>query len=122
MRCKGKKANGEPCQAWALHQSDYCFSHDPGRTAERTAARKLGGYATRSKHGGDSGSLPAKVRSLEDVLSLLDYTLAELAAQDNSLARSRALIALAGEYRQAIVTGEFEVRISTLEERINAKP
>ena len=40
--CKGVKASppgkGRPCRRHALADSEYCYSHDPRRALERTAA------------------------------------------------------------------------------------
>jgi len=115
VKCKAKRADGEPCGAWAQGEQGYCFMHDPDRAAERATARKLGGYRNRPPHAGNLEGLPAKIRSLEDVLALLDYTLAELAVLDNSIVRARGLIALAAEYRAALIDSDLEQRVAALE-------
>jgi hypothetical protein len=55
------------------------------------------------------------VRTLADVQAVLDYGLAELLEHENSIARTRALIALAAAHIEAIKVGEFEGRLILLE-------
>lgn len=42
-RCKAVKGDGRRCEAHALTGSPWCFFHDPGKGAERQAARGRGG-------------------------------------------------------------------------------
>ena len=118
MGCQAITKTGRECGNNTLKDEPYCFTHSPSRAAERASARKLGGMR-RGSHAGDTSSLPAKVKTDEDVLSLLDYVLAEVAALDNGIPRARALIALAGGYLQALEVGEVEERLKALEELVN---
>src|SRR5574341_33272 len=122
IRCKANTKNGEPCGAYALADSDYCYMHDTARGADRAAARKLGGLHRRVNHGwGDISALPKQIRTLTDVLALLDYVLAEAIPLENSIARTRALIALAAEFTNAIRGGDIEARLQALEELGNVR-
>lgn len=117
MRCQALTVQGGPCQSWAS-ESGYCFIHDPGQAGKRAAARKKGGQSHRAAHGGDISAVPRAVKSLGDILGILDYTLGELISLDNSIARGRALIALAHEYIESIRATELENRVTELEKRI----
>ena len=77
-----------------------------------------GGKNKTAKHGGDLAAVPNEIRSLGQVLNLLDYIRGEVVSQDNSIARARALIALAGEYHSVIQASELEVRINELERKV----
>lgn len=116
--CQATTKQGRVCGASALTGEQYCYMHSPSRAAERASARKLGGMR-RGSHAGDTSSIPAKVKTVEGVLSLLDYCLAELTALDNGIPRARCLIALAGGYLQALEVGEVEERLKALEELVN---
>lgn len=118
--CQVMTKRGKVCRAAALKGSDYCYMHSPERAGERAAARRLGGQH-RGSHALEASSLPAKVRTVEDVLAVLDYTREELAALDNGIPRARALIALAGSYLQALEVGELEARLEALEAALPAK-
>jgi hypothetical protein len=119
MECQAVTRAGRVCGAHALRDGDYCYMHAPEKSAERSSARRLGGLR-RSAHTGDVSALPLTVRAVGDVLEVLDYTLAELAALSNGVARNRGLIALCGEYIKALEIGEIERRLQALEEMRDA--
>ncbi|MCC7119891.1 MAG: hypothetical protein IT310_15305 [Anaerolineales bacterium] len=118
MKCKSKTTNGQLCQAQAITGSKYCFTHDPASGAARAKARKKGGRRNRTPHAGNSESIPTKVRTIEDVLAVLDYALAETLPLENSIQRGRLLVALAGAFIEALEAGELEARLTALEQRI----
>ncbi len=113
-RCKG----GQACRAHP-GASGYCFAHDPARAAERAAARKAGGQARHTPHS-TADKPPAQVRTLTDVLALLDYAMAEAVVMENSVLRGRLLVQFAGAYTEVIKVGEFEQRLATLEAALKA--
>ena len=116
--CQASKKSGDPCGAYALSSGEFCFVHDPQKSAERAAARKLGGLRRRAGHGGDPAGVPGKVRTLADVLEVLDYVLAEALALENGVQRGRLLVAICGEFINAIETGEMETRLAALEMKV----
>jgi hypothetical protein len=120
-KCKATTKSGRPCNAYALTGEKYCYTHSTARGAERAAARKLGGLHRQTKHYGDPASIPEKIRTLADVLQMLDYVLKEIVGLENGINRARAFIALSEEYINAIKTSEFEARIAALEKLANEK-
>lgn len=112
--CKAKLKSGRPCPN-AAGQSGYCFTHDPARGAERAAARKRGGQRQRVPHAGNADDVPKQVRTLDDVLKVLDYALAEALPLENSVQRGRLLVQIAHAFIEAIKTGELEQRLSVIE-------
>jgi hypothetical protein len=97
----------------------YCFSHSPAQGAKRAAARRLGGSRHRNKH--SDAPLPStEVRGIDAVRALLSYTAAELLVMDNSIARARALIALASVCVEIFKIGELEQRLATIEAALAA--
>jgi hypothetical protein len=120
--CQATKKDGQPCVAHAGKNGSLCYFHDPAHGAERAAARKLGGLRRRAGHGGgDVAALPPKVRTLADVLMVLDYTLAECLPLENSIARGRLLVAIAGEFTKAIQVGELEARLLAIENALKLR-
>lgn len=118
--CEAVTKRGRVCGAHALRGSQYCYMHDPARASERSSARRLGGLR-RGSHAGQVSSLPAKVRTIEDILALLDYTREELSALDNGIPRARALVSLASEYRACLELSDIETRLARLEEVSSVK-
>lgn len=113
--CKGKTKQGKPCPNMG-GASGYCFIHDPARGEERAKARRLGGQRQRAAHSAtDPAQLPQKVRTLEDVLTVLDYALAEAVPLDNSVQRGRLLVGIAHAFIEAIKVGELEQRLAAIE-------
>jgi len=113
-KCKSKTASGQPCQAQAITGSDFCFTHDPASAAARQAARKQGGLRNRVGHS-DGANLPAQVKTIDDVLKILDYALQEALPLENSVQRGRLLVSIAGAFTEAIRAGELENRLAALE-------
>lgn len=116
--CKAPTRKGTPCPN-AAGASGYCFTHDPAKVAERAAARRAGGQARNTPHS-DAAKPPAQVRTLDQVLALLDYATAEAVVMENSVLRGRLLVQLAGAYTEAIKTGEFEQRLAAIEAVLKA--
>lgn len=121
-RCKATTKSGQACSGWAIGGGDYCFTHDPSRGEARALARRTGGYNRKAPHGGgDPGAVPGQVRTLADVLAVLDYALRETLALENSIARGRLLVSIAAEFTNAIKTGELETRMQALEAALKAR-
>jgi hypothetical protein len=114
MQCKAKTQNGQPCRAQALKSNDYCFTHDPASGAERARARKKGGENRHTPHAGNSEGVNKSPRSIADTFSILDYTLIETLAMDNSIQRGRLLVSIAAAYVDALKVGEIETRLNEL--------
>ena len=114
-RCRAITKRGKPCNAFVLKGEEYCFTHSPTKAVERSEARKLGGLHRRTGHKGDIKKVPKKVRTLADVLLVLDYVLQESIWLDNGVSRSRTLISLSETYIKAIEVSALEERIAILE-------
>ncbi|MEK6753467.1 MAG: hypothetical protein AABZ00_14515 [Chloroflexota bacterium] len=121
MKCRSKTTSGQACQAQAIKGSKFCFTHDPASGAARAKARKIGGQRNRTPHAGNPETMPAKVRTIEDVLAVLDYALAESMPLENSIQRGRLLVAICGAFIDAIKTGELERRLMAIESALKAR-
>lgn len=119
--CKGIKSDGQPCRAHPKNGADYCFLHDPARGGEAAQARKRGGQRVRPGHAAAVDALPAQVRTLDDVLAVLDYSLREALPLENSVARGRLLVAIAHAFIEAIKTGELENRMAAIEAALKVR-
>lgn len=113
-KCKGQNKNGERCRAFA-GESGFCFTHDVGKGKERALARRSGGLATKKPHFADAEIVPSKVRTIEDVFTLLDYALQETIGLDNSIQRGRLLVSIAHGFIEALKIGEIEARLEAVE-------
>lgn len=111
--CSGVTRSGDRCKMPALRNAEYCFTHDPASSVSRAIARKRGGKHRTTPHG--AASIPTEIRSIEDATGILTYVLAELGPHDNSLARVKVFLQLFDSYCRSIEIGEFETRLSKLE-------
>ncbi len=120
-KCHGKTKNGEPCSVPALKGSKFCFTHSPEVGAARALAHRKGGQRRRVLHAGNPETIPASVRTIDDVLKVLDYALAESMPLENSIQRGRLIVAIAGAFIEAIKTGELESRLAAIEAALKAR-
>ncbi|OQY87269.1 MAG: hypothetical protein B6D41_11845 [Chloroflexi bacterium UTCFX4] len=118
--CKAKNGRGEPCAAHA-GADGYCAFHSPAHGKARAEGHKRGGERNRVPHGGGAEGLPKRIRTLTDVLAVLDYALAETLPMENSIQRGRLLVALAHAFVEAIKTGELEARVEAIENALKAR-
>lgn len=122
MTCKGKTKTGAKCGMPALKGESFCFTHSPKAATRRAQAHKLGGARTRVGHGSDGANIPDAIRTIAQAMTVLDYVLKELLQLENSLQRSRALIALVGGYVDAVKVGELEARMIAIESALRTRP
>ena len=113
--CIGTTKAGQPCQGWA-GASGLCFSHDPGKAAERKEARAKGGRARHGRRIGAVGSgARVEIRDLADVGRLVIGEIGELLTLEKSIARARATGYLAQVLAGIWQASELEQRVAALE-------
>ncbi len=116
--CRAETKTGRACQMAPLMGSEWCFAHDPHRTADRARARRRGGLNRRTpKARVDVLGVP-RLRSVDAVQDLLDGAVRDTLLQENSGQRSRALGYLAGLVLKSLEVGQIENRLSELEDRV----
>lgn len=113
--CEAMTMAGAPCEAPNQHGRRYCFHHDPERATERAAARRRGGLAVHGLAGGDVSQV-VRLRSADDVLSLLERAAGDLLARKPSVSRARALAYVGTAALRAIEVGSIEDRLGALEQ------
>ena len=122
--CKATCKTGKPCKGQALPNSDYCLFHDPTRATIRAAGRKLGGsnrqgrktstIALRAEASGQPLP-PISLRTVEDVLGLIEETVNDVRLLENSNQRARTIASLAAVAIKALEIGEIEQRLRLIE-------
>ena len=94
--CKFVKEGGERCRAAPMRDGEYCFWHSPEHADEAADARRLGGLRRR-KEKVVSGSYDIDgLENVGQIRGLVEIAVLDTLALENSIARSRALIAAAG--------------------------
>jgi len=113
--CAAIKEGGERCGARPLRDGELCFWHDPETAQEAAEARRLGGLRRR-REGAVTGAY--ELDGLEDVAGLrrvLEIAAVDALALENSVSRSRVLIAAAQAGARLLEVGELEARLEALE-------
>jgi len=115
--CQATNRRGEPCQAYAVKGSSFCFWHSPERAHERKEASSAGGRARHGRSVAVAGE-PVRLASLSDVVSLLEQAVSDVLVLENSIQRARCLGYLCGVAVKALEVSDIEQRIVRLEEQV----
>ena len=119
--CKEAKEDGTPCSAPPLRDGEFCFWHSPEHAEEAAEARRLGGLRRR-KEKVVSGSYDIEgLETVPQIRRLVEIAVLDTLALENSIARSRALIAAAGAAAKLLEVGELEERIQTIERALKPR-
>lgn len=115
QNCEGTNRAGEPCGMPPLAGSRFCWAHCPENREQRRQARALGGR--RRPRIGRPAAVAGRtaLRTVEDILRLLERATADQLALPNSAQRNRTLATLAGAALRALEVGELEMRLRQLE-------
>lgn len=115
--CTELKTNGQPCRAYALAGSDYCFAHDPKNAAVRAAAHSAGGKA---RHGRKLGEAwpppePVTIETVKDVTKLLEREINQVLTLEKSLSRAQTIARLGLAFVKCFEVSELEARFAAME-------
>ena len=119
--CTYRKPDGEACRATPIRDGDLCFWHSPEHAEEAAEARRLGGLRRR-KEKVVSGSYDIEgLENVGQIRRLVEIAVLDTLALENSIARSRALIAAAGAAARLLEVGELEERLLALEAAVEPR-
>ena len=119
--CKFVKDDGQRCQAPPLHESDFCFVHDPEHTEEMAEARRLGGLRRRKEKAVQGAYDIEGLEDVGQVRRLVEVAVLDTLALENSVARGRLLIAGALAAAKLLEVGELEERVRALEAAVEPR-
>jgi hypothetical protein len=113
--CTFTMRDGRLCRAPALRGEPFCLMHDPERAEEMAEARKLGGIRRRRERTLAGAYGLSSVRSVEDLLRVVEIAVFNLLGAENSIAQARALLHAALVGAKLLETGELAERLTALE-------
>ena len=119
--CTHQKSGGERCRATPLSEGDFCFWHDPEHAKEAGEARRLGGRRRRKEKVLEGSYAIEGLENIAQVRRLVEIAVLDTLALENSISRSRALIAAAGTAAKLLEVGEFEQRLLSLEQTLKPR-
>jgi len=112
--CKATTNEGKSCLNRPLIGGEYYFFHDHGKGDQAAKAQKLGGQSNRAQHSPrwkTFTQVPMEIRSLEDLLALMNLCKDELLMLSNSVSRDSAIIRLAEAYSKLFLEVNTEERM-----------
>lgn len=115
QHCQAKTKRGQPCRAYALAQSAFCFRHDPTQAKARRKASAAGGRARHGRKILFTPGEPITLATVADVLKLLESEVNAVLTLEVSLSRGQTIARLAGAFVSAFQVGEIEQRLAALE-------
>lgn len=96
-------------------EKEFCFWHDPESADAAAEARRLGGQR-RKREGALAGAFELEsIRTIDDLVRVLEIALFETLALANGVARNRTLIAIAQAASSLKEKSELEGRLAALE-------
>ena len=118
--CAARNRRGEPCGAYAVNGSSFCYWHSPDLADKRKASSAKGGLARqgRSVARADDHGRRVQLADVGDVVSLLESTVRDLLTLENSVSRARAVAYVCSVAVRALEVSELEDRIVRLEGRL----
>jgi hypothetical protein len=107
--------DGRLCRASAIRGERFCYMHDPERAEEAAEARRLGGIRRRRERTLAGAYELGGVRTIEDLMRVVEIVVFDMLGLENSIARARILLSAALAGVKLVETGELEERIAALE-------
>jgi hypothetical protein len=114
--CKALNDRGLPCGQPPQHESDFCYWHDPANEKDAAEARRLGGLNRKRERTLQEVYDVDGLGSTQQIQRLLEIAVAGVLGLENSLNRSRVLIAAAMAAARVLETGELEKRVQSIEQ------
>jgi hypothetical protein len=113
-RCQYTKDDGERCRAAALIGEEFCLFHSPGRAEEVEEHRRLGGVRRRRERAVAAAYDYLGLRTIPDILRVLESAVTDTLSLDNSVGRNRTLAYLV-EIARRCQESDLEHRVQALE-------
>jgi hypothetical protein len=113
--CSHPMPDGRLCAAPAMRGEQYCYVHEPGKAEEAQEARRLGGLRRRRERTVAVAHGLNGVRTIEDLLRVVEIAILDTLGLPNDLARNRVLLAGAATGAKLIEVGDHETRLQALE-------
>ena len=121
VKCAGRQRDGRRCGAPPMRGEEYCLFHSPEHAEDAAEARRLGGLRRRREKTVVGAYGIEGLDSVAAIRRILEIAVFDTLGLDNSLARSRTLIAAAQAATRLLEAGELEARIAALEAALESR-
>ncbi len=112
--CDFVKEDGERCQAPPLHESVYCFVHDPENAEAMAETRRLGGLRNRKEKAVQGAFDLEGLEDVEQIRRLLMIAAVDALSLDNTIARARTLVLIAQAAAKLLDSSEIAEQLKEL--------
>jgi hypothetical protein len=113
MKCQFTKPEGSQCNANAMTEADYCFSHNPDTRGEKEMAVRKGGLALKPRQEAEPFD-PLPIRSIEGILVLIEDTMNRVRTEPMTHQKANCIGYLAGIALKAIEVGEIDEKLDLI--------
>lgn len=114
--CKFIKTGGEKCEAWAMTDSDFCFTHNPEMEEAKKEAVIKGGQSPKKNF---NPLPPVNIESNKDVVKLVSQVINEVRQGIIDVRVANCLFYGSGMLIKAFEITDLEGRVESLEEILN---
>jgi len=118
MKCKFIKPDDNQCEANAMENSQYCFSHNPEVSEEKKLAVIKGGLSPKKNN---LDLLPLEIKNVQDVVNLLEDTINKVRSGKMPVNIANCIGYLSGHLIKALESSEIEERLEELEKIVFKK-
>lgn len=113
--CRAILVDGRTCPATPMRASPFCFWHAPETEEAAAEARRLGGLRRRREKTLSGAYDFSGLDSVAAIRRIFEIAVLDALGLDNSIARSRVLIAGGVAATNLLKVGELEERVAALE-------
>lgn len=117
-RCKFIKTDEKQCEAWAMTDSDFCFTHNPDTKEEKQLAVTKGGKSPKRNY---NPLEPIEIESTKDVVELISQTINEVRLGEINIRVANCIGFLSGHLIKALEVANLEERVAKVERLILEK-
>ena len=119
--CAHVHPNGQPCRAFPIKDSRYCFWHDPAKAEELAEAQRLGGMRRRKERSLSIAFDFTGLGTIEAIRRLLEIAATDVLGLEVNVAKVRATVAVAQAAAKLLETGGFADRLAAIESVLQAQ-
>jgi len=117
-KCAFVKPDGKNCDAWAMTDSDFCFTHNPKTKKQKKIAVRKGGKANRKKY---SPLEIVEIKDNRDVAKLITTTINEVRQGLADVRVANCIFYGSGQLIKAMEIVDLEERLTKIEEILSEK-
>lgn len=112
MKCHFIKENNEKCNANAMNNSQFCFTHNPEVKDKKKDAVLRGGLSAKKS---ERPLEPMRIRDIKDLINLLEDTINKVRTEPMTHQKANCIGYLANIMIKAFESDELKEKVKNLE-------